>query len=114
MPKTWEVVGTTEFSAWFGDLDQRAQDAVMDRVNVLRLVGPSLRRPYADTVAGSRHSNMKELIVPYRAIRVFFAFDRRRRAVLLIGGSKLGDKRFYEHMIRRADRLYDGHLERSS
>jgi hypothetical protein len=45
---------------------------------------------------------------PYR---IFYAFDPRRSAILLIGGSKSGDERFYERMIPIADRLYDEHLE---
>lgn len=61
---------------------------------------------------GSRHEHMRELRIqsggePYR---VFYAFDPRRTAALLIGGNKAGDDRFYEKMIPAADRLYDVYL----
>ena len=62
---------------------------------------------------GSKHSNMKELRTQHqgRPIRTLFAFDPRRCAILLIGGDKAGDERFYERMIPLADRLYDEHLD---
>ena len=61
----------------------------------------------------SRHSNMKELRTQCegRPLRTLFAFDHRRRAILLVGGDKSGDGRFYERMIALADDLYDAHLE---
>jgi hypothetical protein len=56
---------------------------------------------------------MRELRVQSggRPVRVFYAFDPRRSAILLIGGDKTGDKRFYETMIPVADRLYDEYIE---
>lgn len=70
-------------------------------------------RPKADTLHGSRHPNMKELRVRKAGnpIRVLFAFDPRRLAVLLIGGHKGGDKRFYPRIIPQADEVYDRHLK---
>jgi hypothetical protein len=46
-----------------------------------------------------------------RPLRTFFAFDPRRSAILLIGGDKTGDGRFYERMIPLADELYDDYLK---
>jgi hypothetical protein len=68
--------------------------------------------PHADTVKGSRHAQMKELRTQChgRPLRTFFAFDPRRAAILLLGGDKTGDTRFYERMIPLADRLYDEYL----
>lgn len=43
-------------------------------------------------------------------VRVFYAFDPRRTAILWIGGDKTGNARFYETMVPLADRLYDAHL----
>ena len=82
-------------------------------MRLLEQLGPHLSRPYADTVKGSRHSNMKELRIQCqgRPLRVFFAFDPRRCAILLIGGDKTGDSRFYERMIPVAERLYDEYLD---
>ena len=66
-------------------------------------------RPHAKSIDGSRHSNMKELRAR-QALRVFFAFDPKRRAILLIGGDKRGDSRFYRRMIPWADEFYDRYL----
>lgn len=108
----WEVEFTDEFGAWWAGLTEREQDAVAAGVLVLRQLGPSLPRPHADTIRGSRHANIKELRTQCRGrpIRTFYAFDPRRSAILLIGGDKTGDDRFYEKMIPVADRLYDDHL----
>jgi len=46
-----------------------------------------------------------------RPLRTLFAFDPRRSAILLIGGDKTGDDRFYDRMIPKADDLYDLHLK---
>ena len=76
-------------------------------------MGPSLGRPLADTVKGSKHDNMNELRVQRkgRPFRVFFAFDLRRKAILLIGGNKQRYNRFYDIYILIADRLLDEYLQ---
>lgn len=108
----WDVEFTDEFEAWWNTLSQGRQDAIDRAVGKLRQFGPALPRPHADTVKGSRHSNMKELRAQHAGspLRVFFAFDPRRSAILLIGGDKTGDDRFYERMIPLADDLYDVYL----
>ena len=85
----------------------------MISVELLRHLGPGLPRPHSDTVKASKHSNMKEWRTQHkgRPIRTFYAFDPRRSAILLIGGDKTGDNRFYVKMIPMADRLFDEHLE---
>ena len=82
-------------------------------VELLELHGPQLGRPHVDTVKGSKHTNMKELRTQSsgKPLRTFFAFDPRRSAILLIGGDKTGDKRFYDRMVPIADDLYDVYLE---
>jgi hypothetical protein len=109
----WEVEYTDEFGVWWETLDEWEQESVGASVELLRQMGPQLPRPHADTLTGSKHTNMKELRTQHqgRPIRTLFAFDPRRTAILLIGGDKTGDKRFYERMIPLADRLYDEHLE---
>lgn len=105
-----EVTG--EFETWWNGLSEAEQEDIDAKVTLLRRLGPKLGRPHADTVRGSKHPNMKELVVQHqrRPYRVFFAFDPRRTAILLIGGDKTGDRRFYERCIPLADRLYDDYL----
>lgn len=109
----WEIEHTDEFETWWQTLDEDEQTSVSASVELLRQLGPQLPRPHADTLNGSRHSNMKELRTQHqgRPLRTLFAFDPRRTAILLIGGDKTGDKRFYDRMIPLADQLYDDHLE---
>jgi len=73
---------------------------------------PNLPFPYSSGIKGSRHAHMRELRVESggKPLRVFYAFDPRRMAILLIGGDKTGDKRIYDRMVPLADDLYDEHL----
>lgn len=91
-------------------------EAVAALARLLEQFGPQLRRPYCDTLNGSKHPNMKELrfTLPDGEWRVAFAFDPHRRALLLVGGSKSGtpEKRFYRELIRVADARFDAHLKR--
>src|SRR5437660_8599647 len=82
-------------------------------VNLLRRFGPTLGRPHVDSVASSKHANMKELRVQHRGrpYRVLFAFDPRRTAVLLIGVNKTGKGRWYKEFETIAGRLLDKHVE---
>jgi hypothetical protein len=108
----WEIEYTDEFDEWFDGLGEEAQEDVALAVEKLEERGPALPRPLADTVEGSRHSNMKELRPLGTNIRALFAFDPRRMAILLIGGDKTDRWReFYEEMIPVADDLYDEHLD---
>lgn len=83
------------------------------KVRLLEQYGPALPRPHSETIHCSRHRNMKELIVQHqgRPYRVLYAFDPRRVAILLLGGDKTGDDRWYDKFVPVADRLYDEHLE---
>tara|TARA_A100000171_G_scaffold53042_1_gene75755 strand:+ start:10063 stop:10419 length:357 start_codon:yes stop_codon:yes gene_type:complete len=109
----WEVEFTDEFEQWWHELDEEEQVSLAASVTLLEQLGPGLPRPHADTVKGSAYSNMKELRTQHqgRPLRTFFAFDPRRMAILLIGGDKTGDDRFYDLMIPEADRLYEEHLQ---
>lgn len=108
----WEIEVTDQFAEWFAALSPGDQDAIDFSVGLLAENGPNLKRPYADTIRGSRHENMRELRSQSagRPIRTFYVFDPRRTAILLIGGGKTGDERFYERMIPVADALYDEYL----
>jgi hypothetical protein len=56
---------------------------------------------------------MRELRIQHegRPYRVIYAFDPRRTAILLIGGDKTGNNRWYEEYVPRADDIYDQHLK---
>lgn len=112
----WEVATTDEFDRWYAELDEDGQVEVIARVNLLKVLGPRLGRPHADTLSGSKHANMKELRAGTRGavLRVAFAFDPERKGLLLIGGNKsgVGQKQFYKQLIARADELFDAHLEK--
>ena len=75
--------------------------------------GPSLRFPFSSSVRGSRHGHMRELRVQSGGspIRIFYAFDPRRSAILLVGGDKTGNNRFYASYIPQADNIYDEYLD---
>lgn len=108
----WETERTVEFEEWWETLTALEQRQVISSIRVLRESGPNTGRPFADSVSGSKHPNMKELRAN-DTIRVFFAFDPRRVAILLIGGDKAGKtKRFYRQIVTRADKIYDAHLRR--
>jgi len=109
----WNVEVTDEFFDWWSSLNEAQKDALQASIELLEAQGPSLGRPHADTVKGSKHPNMKELRTQCagKPLRSFFAFDPRRSAILLIGGDKTGDSRFYDRMIPVADTLYDDYLK---
>lgn len=105
---SWEVELTDEFERWYRDLEQSTQDRIIAAVQVLRDQGPGLGRPLVDSVKGSAHP-MKELRVG--TIRILFAFDPRRIAVLLTGGDKQDRwQKWYRSAIPKAERLYERHL----
>jgi hypothetical protein len=109
----WNVEHTDEFAGWYGQLTETQQDDVTAVVLVLMEQGPQLAFPYSSGINGSKHQHMRELRVQSggRPLRAFYAFDPRRSAILLIGGDKTGDDRFYQRMIPVADALYDVYIE---
>jgi hypothetical protein len=107
----WEVEGTDQFVAWYAQLDLEERRAIFAAMEVLEAEGPNLGRPLVDTLKGSRHAHMKELRPPASNIRILFAFDPRRTAILLIGGDKTNRWReWYTRMIPVADDLYEEYL----
>jgi hypothetical protein len=108
----WEVEFTDEFAEWWNSLDEAEQEDVQASVILLRERGPSLGRPHADLVATSAYPNMKELRTQHegRPYRTLFAFDPRRVAILLIGGDKTGNDRWYTEFVPLADKIYADHL----
>lgn len=109
----WEIEYTDEFGEWWSTLTEAQQDDVAASVRLLIEPGPTLRFPHSSGIEGSRHAHMRELRIQSsgRPLRIFYAFDPRRTAILLIGGDKTGNDRFYEAYIPIADRLYDAYME---
>jgi hypothetical protein len=109
---TWSVEYTDEFGTWWGSLTEGEQESIDVSVRLLESMGPQLPFPHSSDVRKSRHGQMRELRIQHagRPYRVLYAFDPRRAAILLIGGDKTGDKRWYEVHVPLADRLYDEHL----
>ncbi len=110
----WEVEYTDEFGQWWESLSESEQDDIAATVGLLEEYGPSLRFPHSSSVETSRHSHMRELRIQHAGepYRVLYAFDPRRAAILLIGGNKGGDERWYEEYVPIADRLYNEHIDR--
>jgi len=109
----WEILRTDEIAEWIKSLDEDAREAIFKNLIILKEIGPYLGRPYVDSVKQSRHKNMKELRVQnkMRVFRIFFIFDADRKAILLIGGDKRGEKRFNEKMIPLADDIFDNYIK---
>ena len=112
----WAVEIGDEFEPEFDALHEDVQNEILALSLLLQQFGPRLGRPRVDTLNGSRHANMKEL--RFSAAdgewRVAFAFDPKRRAILLVAGDKSGgsEKRFYRDLIKKADDRFDAHLAR--
>lgn len=110
---TWEVECTNEFGDWWGSLSPDEQESLAASVRLLEERGPTLGFPHTSGINGSRHGHMRELRTQHdgHPLRTLYAFDPRRSAILLIGGDKTGDNRWYDTNVPVADRLYDEHLE---
>lgn len=107
-----DVAYTGEFEGWWNGLDLQEQESVAASVGLLEVHGPLLGFPHSSQIKTSKYGHMRELRIQHggEPYRVFYAFDPRRMALLLIGGSKGGDDRFYETMVPRADKIYAQHL----
>jgi len=112
----WVVEIGDEFAPEFDALHEDVQTEILGLSRLLQSFGPQLGRPRVDTLKGSRHANMKELRFSAAGgeWRVAFAFDPKRRAILLVAADKsgVGERRFYQRLIRNADDRLDAHLAR--
>jgi len=109
----YEVEFTDEFELWWDSLKPDEQESVDFSVHFLEEYGPELKRPHADAIHGSKFINMRELRCQHkgRPYRILYAFDPRRTAMLLIGGDKSGNPKWYEEFVPRAERIYAQHLK---
>jgi hypothetical protein len=108
----WDVEVTDEFKAWWNALAEAERISVERAVLLLEERGPHLPFPYSSKVNGSRHSAMRELRVQHQGhpYRVLYIFDPGRVALLLLGGDKTGDDRWYEKNVHLADQIYDSYI----
>jgi hypothetical protein len=110
----WQVLFQVDFLEEFYALDLKVQDEIAAMTELLAAAGPALKRPFADTLKGSKFANMKELRFDASGgvWRLAYAFDPERNAVLLVAGDKSGgsSKRFYNSLIAKADARFAGHI----
>ncbi len=110
----WDI-DLEQIDDWLKTVDDDTYDQVVAALRILTEHGPGLGRPLVDSISGSRHKNMKELRPGSSGrseVRILFAFDPRRRAILLLAGDKQGVwSKWYRKNIPVADDRYDEHLE---
>lgn len=111
---TWIVELHPLFAEEFLKFSEPVQDNLLSEIGLLEKCGPNLNRPHADTLYDSKHSNMKELrfTADGGVWRTAFAFDPKRKAIILVAGNKSGvnEKQFYNRLIKKADARFDNHL----
>jgi hypothetical protein len=112
---SWVVAIGDEFEPEYDALHEDSRTEILARARLLQQFGPQLKPPRLP-LNGSRHANMKQLCFSaadgeWRAV---FAFDTKRKAILLVAGGKSGgsEKRFYNQLIRKADGRFDARLAR--
>lgn len=116
MDGKWTVEYTDEFEAWceawWLELTESVQDDIDRVVTLLEEHGPTLGWPYSSDIKGARFA-MRELRVQSsgRPVRILYAFDPVRSALLLLGGDKTGDARWYATNVPRAERIFEAHLK---
>lgn len=110
---SWEVEFTDKFGQWWMGLSENQQDDVAYSVSLLAELGPSLGFPHSSKVTSSRHSGMRELRTQSggKPLRTLYIFDPFRTAILLMGGDKTGNDRWYEQFVPVADRIYQQYLD---
>ncbi len=108
-----DVIYTDEFGEWFEDLDEEAQEDVAVSVRLLEERGVTLGHPQSSALENTKYA-LRELRITSkrREIRVAYAFDPERNAVLLIGDFKAGknNKRFYKEVIAAAENIWEQYL----
>lgn len=113
MADTVQIEVTDAYKAWYLDLEKPDAAAVDRKVKMLAILGLSLPFPHSSDIKGSKYP-FRELRANNPPIRVLYAFDPERKAVLIIGGDKTGDNRFYVKLIPRAEKLWEDYLARLS
>lgn len=109
----WTVLLDDDFARWLSDQPYAVRVSIAAHIGLLAKLGPALGRPQVDTLQGTSLPNLKELRVQIQGDpwRVLFVFDPKRRAIVLVGGNKRGDKRWYKKNIPLAEARYRRHLQ---
>jgi hypothetical protein len=109
----WDVLLHPDFETWLLEQERGVRITIAAHAALLKQCGPSLGRPQVDTLKGSKLANLKELRIQYQGApwRVLFVFDPKRCAILLVGGNKEGNARWYRTAIPLAEQRYQGHLK---
>lgn len=109
----WIIKYLQNFTDWLEEQEEDLQDESLAQLERLKEYGPSLGRPYVDTLYDSKLPNLKELRFFYKGdpIRILFVFDPKRQGVILLGGNKSGNNRFYKTNIPKAEKLYSEYLK---
>ena len=111
----WTVINDDAFDPEYEALPRIVKLELLAATGLLEIYGPALARPYADTLSGSKHANMKELRfnADDGVWRVAYAFDPARKGIILVAGDKSGlaQARFYKGLIAKADKRFDEHLD---
>jgi hypothetical protein len=107
-----EIVVTGEFKLWFEGLNESEQEAIDRIVGLLQERGATLEFPFSSGIKGTKVAGLRELRIQQagRPYRTLYAFDPIRQAVLLVGGDKTGDSRWYEKAVRLAEKLFSEYL----
>jgi hypothetical protein len=110
----WEVFFDDRFKLDFDQLPHDVKKGLAAQAKLLAQVGPMLGRPRVDTLKGSKFANMKELRFDAAdgVWRAAFAFDPKRRAIILVAADKSGisETRFYRNLIEKADQRFTEYL----
>jgi hypothetical protein len=110
----YNLVLLDTFVTWLDEQEDERRIKILGHLDLLEERGPLLGRPYVDTLKGSKITNLKELRVQHKTepIRILFAFDPEQQAVIILGGSKQSDKRWYDTNIPIAEEMFFEHLEK--
>ena len=110
---SWDVEYTDEFEKWWDGFTENEQTSIASTIGLLEEMGPRLPHPHSSDVRSSKHGQMRELRIQHggNPYRILYAFDPRRSAILLVGGCKAGNNRWYDQHVPIADKLYDEHIE---
>jgi hypothetical protein len=103
-----EIEFSDEFGGWWDSLAEDEQESVTYTIKLLEQEGLNLTRPHTAVIHGSSVSHLRELRCQHRGrpYRILYAFDPRRMAVLLIGGDKTGNARWYREFVPKAESIY--------